>query len=186
MRARLHWLPNAITIARLACLPVLLVMVLTADGPTYMPAAIFFGILAFSDLLDGFLARVLDARTTFGRIADPLADRLLMLVGLIGVLVMARFAWPGPVVILVRDAAAILGFLLLARRSVHLHVDFPGKLSSGLNMGTVAVAMGFAAGWINWVFLGAVILSLLTFGNYMRIAVQRLRAPGAEESSPQA
>ncbi len=186
MRARLHWLPNAITIARLACLPVLLVMVLTADGPTYMPAAIFFGILAFSDLLDGFLARVLDARTTFGRIADPLADRLLMLVGLIGVLVMARFAWPGPVVILVRDAAAILGFLLLARRSVHLHVDFPGKLSSGLNMGTVAVAMGFAAGWINWVFLGAVILSLLTFGNYMRIAVQRLRAPGAEERSPQA
>ncbi len=185
MRARLHWLPNAITVTRLACLPVLLVMVLTADGPTYLPAAIFFGILAFSDLLDGFLARALNARTAFGRIADPFADRLLMAVGLIGVLVMARFAWPGPVVILVRDAAAMLGFVLLARRGLHLRVDFPGKVSSGLNMITVAVALGFAAGWINWVFLGAIILSLLTFGNYTRIAAQRLRATGVKGGSPQ-
>ncbi|MEI7794838.1 MAG: CDP-alcohol phosphatidyltransferase family protein, partial [Thermoleophilia bacterium] len=73
MRRRLRWLPNAITIARLAGLPVLLVMVLQADGPTYLAAGILFAILAFSDLVDGFLARALNAQTTFGRIADPLA-----------------------------------------------------------------------------------------------------------------
>lgn len=174
---RLRWLPNAITITRLACLPVLLVMVLVVDGPTYLPAAIFFAVLALTDLLDGALARALHATSNFGRIADPLADRLLMAVGLIGVLAMGRFAWPGPLIILVRDALTIVGFIWLARRGVVMRIDFAGKVSSGLNMGVVAVGMAFAADYINWVFLAAVILSVVTFANYVRIAVVRLRSP---------
>jgi CDP-diacylglycerol--glycerol-3-phosphate 3-phosphatidyltransferase len=177
MSHRLRWLPNAITITRLACLPVLLVMLLVADGPTYLPAAIFFAVLAFSDLVDGALARALNATSNFGRIADPLADRLLMAVGLIGVLAMGRFAWPGPLIILVRDALTIAGFIFLARAGLMMRIDFAGKVSSGLNMGVVAVGMAFAADYINWVFLAAVILSLLTFVNYVRIAVVRLRSP---------
>jgi len=66
MGRRLRWLPNAITIARLAGLPVMLVMVLQADGPTYLPAAILFAILAFSDLVDGFLAAHCMPRRTSG------------------------------------------------------------------------------------------------------------------------
>jgi len=174
---RLRWLPNAITIARLACLPVLLAMLLTAEGPTYLPAAIFFAVLAFSDLVDGALARVLHATSNFGRIADPLADRLLMAVGLLGVLALGRFAWPGPVIILVRDVLTMVGFLWLARAGAAMRVDFAGKVSSGLNMGVVAVGMAFAADYISWVFLAAVILSVLTFANYVRIAVIRLRSP---------
>ena len=178
MAHQLRWLPNAITIARLACLPVLLVMLLTAEGPTSLPAAIFFAALALTDLIDGALARALKATSNFGRIADPLADRLLMAVGLVGVLAMGRFAWPGPLVILVRDGFTIAGFIWLARRGVVMRIDFAGKVSSGLNMGVVAVGMAFAADYINWVFLAAVILSLLTFANYVRIAVMRLRSPG--------
>ena len=175
--SRLRWLPNAITIVRLACLPVLLVMLLVADGPTCLPAAIFFAALALTDLIDGALARALKATSNFGRIADPLADRLLMAVGLIGVLALGRFAWPGPVIILVRDVLTIVGFVLLARSGVMMRIDFAGKVSSGLNMGVVAVGMAFAADYINWVFLAAVILSVLTFANYVRIAVVRLRSP---------
>ena len=177
IKQRLRWLPNAITITRLACLPVLLVMLLLAPGPTSLSAAIFFAVLALTDFADGILARALDARTNFGRIADPLADRLLMAVGLIGVLVLGRFWWPGPLIILVRDALTIVGFVWLARRGVVMKIDFMGKVSSGLNMGVVAVGMAFAADYINWVFLAAVILSVLTFVNYVRIAVVRLRAP---------
>ena len=58
-----------------------------------------------------------------------------------------------------------------------MRIDFAGKVSSGLNMGVVAVGMAFAADYINWVFLAAVILSVLTFVNYVRIAVVRLRSP---------
>ena len=177
MGRRLRWLPNAITIARLAGLPVLLVMVLQADGPTYVPAAILFAILAFSDLLDGFLARALHAQTNFGRIADPLADRLLMAVGLIGVMAMGRFDWPGPTIILVRDIGAMVAFVLLARVGVVMRIDLAGKVSSALNMGTVAVALGFAGQWIDWVFAVAVVVSILTAVNYVRIAIHRLRSP---------
>ena len=74
MAHQLRWLPNAITIARLACLPVLLVMLLTAEGPTSLPAAIFFAALALTDLIDGALARALKATSNFGRIADPGAE----------------------------------------------------------------------------------------------------------------
>ena len=50
IKQRLRWLPNAITITRLACLPVLLVMLLLAPGPTSLSAAIFFAVLALTDL----------------------------------------------------------------------------------------------------------------------------------------
>ena len=89
-RSRLAWLPNALTIARLAALPVLLVVLIRAEGPTSVPAAVIFGVVAATDFLDGLLARRLGAESRFGRIADPLADRLLVLVGLVGVILLDR------------------------------------------------------------------------------------------------
>ena len=157
IKRRLRWLPNAITIARLAALPVLLWWCLVADGPSW-PLGIFFSVLAITDLLDGRLAALLDARTPLGRVLDPLADRLLMAVGLIGLLVMERFAWPGPVIILVRDLASI-----------------------GFNMGCVAVGLAISATWVDTVFWCAVGLSVLTFMNYVGIAVGRVRAQRAGE-----
>ena len=56
-RSRLAWLPNALTIARLAALPVLLVVLIRAEGPTSVPAAVIFGVVAATDFLDGLLAR---------------------------------------------------------------------------------------------------------------------------------
>lgn len=180
IKRRLRWLPNAITIARLAALPVLLWWCLVADGPSW-PLGIFFSVLAITDLLDGRLAALLDARTPLGRVLDPLADRLLMAVGLIGLLVMARFAWPGPVIILVRDLASIGGFVWLARRGVLMEIDFAGKVSSGFNMGCVAVGLAISAAWVDTVFWCAVGLSVLTFMNYVGIAVGRVRAQRAGE-----
>lgn len=175
LKRRLRWLPNAITIARLCCLPVILVWCATADGPSF-PLGVFFGAVAVTDLLDGRLAALLDARTPLGRILDPLADRLLMIVGLVGLLLLARFAWPGPVIILVRDVASIAGFAWLARRGILMEIDFAGKVSSGFNMGTVAVGLCISAAWVDTVFWCAVGLSVLTFVNYVGIAVGRVRA----------
>lgn len=175
MKQRLRWLPNAITIARLASLPVLLWMCAVADGPSFT-LGVFFGVVAITDLLDGRLAALLDARTPLGRVLDPLADRLLMVVGLVGLLVINRFAWPAVVIILVRDLASIVGFIWLSRRGVLLQIDFAGKVSSGFNMGCVAVGLSVSAQWVDVCFWCAVGLSVLTFMNYVGIAVGRLRA----------
>ncbi len=180
LKRRLRWVPNAITIGRLAALPVLLWMCVVADGPSW-PLAIAFGAVALTDFVDGRLAVILDARTPLGRILDPLADRLLMVVGLVGVLIMARFAWPAPAIVLVRDLAAMAGFVWLVRRGIRMEMDVAGKVSSGLNMGCLAVGLGISATWVGTVFWFAAALSILTFVRYVAIAVPRVRAQRSRE-----
>ena len=84
---RLRWLPNAITILRLAALPVLAWFLAVDDGPTSARAAVVLR----RDRRDGLHRRAsspgdLGAESKFGAIADPFADRMLMAVGLIGLI----------------------------------------------------------------------------------------------------
>ena len=71
-------LPNALTLARLVVIPVFAVLLLTSDGGRSWAAAIVFGAAALTDQIDGFLARRWRVESSFGKIADPLADRLLI------------------------------------------------------------------------------------------------------------
>ena len=93
----LRWVPNALTIVRLAALPVLLVVLIEAEGPTSPLAAGIFGVVASTDFVDGNLARAWNAETRFGRIADPLADRLLVGLALVGVILLDRMSPLAPV-----------------------------------------------------------------------------------------
>jgi len=178
-KSRLWWLPNAITIVRLAGLPVLIWAVATHSGPTSAFVAWLFAGIALTDFIDGRLARYLHAESQFGRIADPLADRLVMAVGLIALLDFGRLHWTGPVIILVRDAVAVIAFVVLARRGIQMHVDFWGKTSSLLAM--VGTGMCLLSTWAGGdvVFWIAVALSVATFANYAADAVRRLRVSGS-------
>ena len=71
-------LPNALTIARLALIPVFVVLMVQAAAATSWPAAIVFGVAGVTDQVDGFLARRWHVESAFGKIADPLADRLMI------------------------------------------------------------------------------------------------------------
>ena len=71
-------IPNALTIARFGAIPVFAWLYLEAgDGPAW-GAAIFFAAAAFTDQLDGYLARRWQVESRFGTVADPLADRLMI------------------------------------------------------------------------------------------------------------
>lgn len=176
MKGRLRRLPNAVTLLRLAGIPVLIWLLVRAEGPTDAAVAWWFAGIAITDFVDGKLARALDAESRFGRIMDPLVDRLVMAVGLIGLIVLDRLAWIGPVVMLVRDVVAVAAFVWLARRGVEMRVDWWGKLSSTLAM--VGTAMCLLSEWVGGdiVFWIAVGLSVATFANYARTATQQLRA----------
>ena len=168
MRARLRWIPNALTAARLVALPVLVVVLATAGGPTSPLAAGIFGAVAFTDFLDGILARRLGAESRFGRIADPLADRLLIAVGLVGVILLDRLHWAGPAILLARDALGMAGFAWFAARGVELRVDLAGKTSSALVMVATGGALLLDAAWVDWLFWAAVVAAVLTLANYAR------------------
>jgi CDP-diacylglycerol--glycerol-3-phosphate 3-phosphatidyltransferase len=176
---RLGWLPNAITILRLAGLPILIWFLAVDEGPTSTRAALCFGAIGATDFIDGKLARHLGAESTFGRIADPFADRMLMAVGLIGLIALDRYAWPGPTIILVRDIVAIIAFVVLARRGVVLHVDMAGKVSSTMAM--FAVGFSLLLDWlvVDVYFWIAVVVSVVTFANYARVAARQARVSGS-------
>src|SRR5438874_2124465 len=76
--APLAQIPNALTIARLAVIPVFVGLLLATDDGHSWPAAILFGAAAITDQIDGWLARIWHVESAFGKIADPLADRLLI------------------------------------------------------------------------------------------------------------
>ena len=76
-------LPNIITLARIFLVPVFVLTYVIPGQWTYIATAIFFGLAAFTDWLDGYLARRLNQTTPFGAFLDPVADKLIVVSALV-------------------------------------------------------------------------------------------------------
>ena len=123
-------LPNALTIARFVAIPVFAWLYLAAgDGPAW-GAGIFFAAAALTDQLDGYLARRWHVESRFGKVADPLADRLMIGMAAILMLATGRIPILAAVVILARDVALVLGYRLLSPGGYELEVTFLGKTAT--------------------------------------------------------
>lgn len=99
-------IPNLLTVLRVLCVPLLAVLLLVDDGtrgPARDAAAIVFVLASITDLMDGAIARRYGLVTTFGKIADPIADKSLTGVALIGLSLMGDLPWWVTLVILVRE-----------------------------------------------------------------------------------
>jgi CDP-diacylglycerol---glycerol-3-phosphate 3-phosphatidyltransferase len=98
-------LPNALTLVRILLVPVLVVAltVETPGGSTV--AAIVFAIAAFTDGLDGYIARSRQSVTTFGKVMDPVADKLMIAAALISLVSLDRLAAWVAMLIIAREFA---------------------------------------------------------------------------------
>lgn len=99
-------MPNALTVTRLLCVPVVGVLLLVDNGtnPVFRDiAAAVFVFASVTDFFDGALARRRGQVTTFGRVLDPIADKALIGVALIGLSLLGDLAWWVTVVIVVRE-----------------------------------------------------------------------------------
>ncbi len=106
-------LPNSLTLFRVACIPVLVLLLFFPHKATSFLAAVVFGLASISDLLDGFLARRQQLVTTFGKFLDPLADKLVVSAALIMLIPLGRApAWM--VVVIVGRELAITGLRSMA------------------------------------------------------------------------
>ncbi len=128
--APLARLPNALTIARLAAIPVFVALVLTAEGGHSWPAAILFGVAGITDQVDGWLARRWRVESEFGKIADPLADRLMIDAAVILLWMHGRLPWEALLLILARDGLLLIGYRLVAGRGIEISVNLLGKLAT--------------------------------------------------------
>ena len=117
----LNW-PNRITIVRIVLIAPLVICLLNLNTgwAGWRPLAIaLFAVMAFSDALDGFLARLLDEETPLGRFLDPVADKLLITCAVIllaaETTAVENFALPSwvPVIAIGKDVLIVLGFVLV-------------------------------------------------------------------------
>jgi CDP-diacylglycerol--glycerol-3-phosphate 3-phosphatidyltransferase len=175
--APLSYLPNALTVARLAVIPVFAALLLAADGGHSWAAAILFGAAAITDQIDGFLARRWHVESEFGKIADPLADRLLIDVAVVLLWHAGRLPWLA-LVIPLRDIALIAATPLAVARGYRFEVNLLGKAATWLLYSSLAFTMATTAGtdwprWLFWVGLLTAFASLALYARKARKEVSR-------------
>jgi CDP-diacylglycerol--glycerol-3-phosphate 3-phosphatidyltransferase len=175
--APLAQLPNALTVGRLLLIPVFVALMVQAGEGHSWPAGILFGVAGVTDQIDGFLARRWRVESRFGKVADPLADRLMIDAAVILLVAYGRLPWVGLAVIGARDLLLLVGWRLLAPRGVDLDVNVVGKVATWLLYAGIAfrIVTHNHTSWPLWLFwigvIGAVLAALL----YVREARKELQ-----------
>lgn len=136
-------LPNALTIIRFGAIPVFVVLYADAGRDAAWGAGIVFGAAALTDQLDGWLARRWHVESPFGKVADPLADRLMIGVAVILLWADGRLPWPAALIVLARDLVLVAGYKLVVPRGYDFEVSTVGKLAT----------------WILYLAIGCVIVT---------------------------
>jgi CDP-diacylglycerol--glycerol-3-phosphate 3-phosphatidyltransferase len=103
LRTGLLNLPNLLTLARVAAVPVVVVLLLSDSRASSMWAAAIFGLAAVTDFVDGWLARKWRVVTVLGKFLDPLADKLIVMAALIMLIPLDRVPAWAVFVILARE-----------------------------------------------------------------------------------
>lgn len=120
-------LPNVLTIARILLIPVFILVFISPTPERSLAAAAVFLIAAVTDFLDGYLARRRSQVTRLGRLLDPIADKLLVLSGLILLVQFGRVAAWVAIVIIARELAVTGVRALAASEGVILSAETTGK-----------------------------------------------------------
>jgi len=170
-------LPNALTVARLALIPVFVVLMVRAGHRASWPAGAVFGIAGITDQVDGFLARRWRVESRFGRLADPLADRLMIDAAVILLFAYDRLPWEGLAVILGRDLVLLAGSGILAPRGLEIDVNVIGKAATWVLYAAIffRIVTHPATHWPIDLFWAGIALALVAGVLYIARAGRELR-----------
>ena len=121
-------MPNGLTVLRLLCLPVFVWLMARPHHAGWYPAAWLLGGLGVTDGLDGYIARHFNQVSNLGKVLDPIADRLLLAVAAISIIVAGAVPIWVAIVALVREAFVAGGFLVVAAAGGRrMDVQWAGK-----------------------------------------------------------
>jgi CDP-diacylglycerol--glycerol-3-phosphate 3-phosphatidyltransferase len=175
--SRLWNLPNALTMLRLLLVPVfgwLLLMDSGTNATARWWAAAVFVVASITDLLDGAIARKRNLVTTFGKVADPIADKALTGVALLGLSYLGEMPWWVTIVILGREITITLTRFFVIRHGV-IPASRGGKAKTVAQMLAIFLYIlpltGWAADMRWWVLMVAVALTVLTGIDYIVRAI---------------
>ncbi len=179
-RAGVANLANLLTGLRLVLVPVFLLFLFAGNGhetASRITAFIVFAVAVITDRFDGALARNYNMVTEFGKLADPIADKMLIGAALIGLSMLGDLPWWVTIVILVREiGVTLLRFAVLSRGVI------PASRGGKLKTLVQAVAIGLfilplhswpslwtTVAW--WVMGAAIVLTVVTGLDYVVSAV---------------
>ncbi|MGT2911992.1 CDP-diacylglycerol--glycerol-3-phosphate 3-phosphatidyltransferase [Streptococcus cameli] len=139
-------IPNALTIGRIFVIPVFILMLTLWKTPTMqIAAAILFAVASLTDYLDGYLARKWKVVSNFGKFADPMADKILVMTAFI-MLVELKMAPAWVVAVIVCRELAVTGLrlLLVETGGTVLAAAMPGKIKTFSQMFSIIFLL---CGW---------------------------------------
>jgi CDP-diacylglycerol---glycerol-3-phosphate 3-phosphatidyltransferase len=135
--------PNVLTVLRILMIPVIVVALLNETDEGDVIAAALFAIAALTDGLDGYIARRQRQETTFGKLMDPLADKLLVTAALISLVSLDRLAAWVAMVIIAREFAVTGLRSVAAERGVVISASWLGKAKTGLQVAAIIGLIAF-------------------------------------------
>ncbi len=188
-------LPNLLTLSRIAAIPVLVALSVIGGPWTDLAACVVFSAAAITDYFDGKLARERQQITAFGRMLDPIADKLLVGAALMLLAGMDRLSGLGlvPAIIILLREILVSGLReYLAGLAVGLPVTKLAKWKTGFQMGALGTLLAgdTAAGAIGLSFLPvsmigeamlwtAAVLTLVTGWDYLRAGLRHVGVAGS-------
>ncbi|CAN5184621.1 CDP-diacylglycerol--glycerol-3-phosphate 3-phosphatidyltransferase [soil metagenome] len=168
---------NIVTVARILMAPVF-IWLLLADAGTFSYlryiAAVLFVVAIVTDSVDGFLARRMNLVTDFGKIVDPIADKILIGGALVALSILGELWWWVTIVILVREFGITI-FRFIALRDRVIPASTGGKFKTTFQAIAISfflvptwLLLGDWMHWVNWVLMGiAFVLTVYTGIEYL-------------------
>jgi len=171
--------PNVLTMLRMALIPVYWFFMLRDQ--LYAALAVFI-IASLTDLADGFIARKYNLITDFGKLMDPLADKLMSVSVMLSLAIKGIVPWAVLVILLCKEATMIIGGAILYRNHVVVYSIWIGKLAQVMVVTSLLscffhewlqAQLGFPLHlYLLWI---AVTLTLIALGVYMKNAIRLYR-----------
>jgi CDP-diacylglycerol--glycerol-3-phosphate 3-phosphatidyltransferase len=173
---------NALTALRMALVPVFLAVTVTSGmtRPGWRIAAcVTFSVASLTDFVDGWIARTWDMVTSFGKVADPIADKALTGTALVLLSAYGQLSWWATSIILVREIGVTVLRFWVIRHGV-IPASRGGKVKTALQILAIAWYLlplsGPAAAIGEWVMWLAVAVTVITGIDYVARALRLRRA----------
>ena len=152
-------IPNVLTIGRILFIPLfILVLTLSHSQGSHLLAAIIFAVASVTDYLDGYLARKWNVVSNFGKFADPMADKLLVMSAFIMLIELGMApAWVVAIIICRELAVTGLRLLLVETGGTVLAAAMPGKIKTFSQMFAIIFLL------LHWNLIGQLLLYTALF-----------------------
>jgi len=178
--------PNVLTLLRILLVPVVVVALLDETPNGDLLAAVVFALASITDWVDGYLARSRGAVTTFGKLMDPIADKLLVVAALVSLVSLNRLpAWVA-MVIIARELAVTMSRMAATGQGVVISANRWGKVKTALQvlMIFLVIAVSGSPVWLDVLIYATVGVTVISGVEYFfglrRTLAARDRARAAE------